>query len=149
MLVTGCATRTPPGAPASAATAIWNGRLAVRVDTQAPQAFSAAFELRGDAESGLLLLFSPLGNTLARLSWSPSEARLLADGKEQSFASFAALSLQVTGASLPLDGLFQWLAGVPALVEGWQAELGNLANGRLLARRSTPLPAVELRIILD
>ena len=144
-----CATRKPPGAAAGAGSSVWTGRLAVRVDTQAPQAFSAGFELRGDAGSGQLLLYSPLGSTLARLSWSSAEARLLSDGKEQTFENFAALSRQVTGASLPLDGLFQWLAGVPALVEGWQAELGNIANGRLLARRSTPLPTVELRIILD
>lgn len=144
-----CATRKPPGTSAEGGAAVWTGRLAVRVETQASQAFSAGFELRGNAESGLLLLFSPLGSTLARLSWSPVEARLLSEGKEQTFASFAALSEQVTGASLPLGGLFQWLAGVPAAVEGWQAELGNLPNGRLQARRSTPLPAVELRIILD
>ena len=97
----------------------------------------------------MLVLFSPWGSTLAHLSWSSTEARLLSDGSEQTFASFAALSQQVTGASLPLDGLFNWLMGVPATVEGWQTELGSLPEGRLQARRIAPLPAVELRMILD
>ena len=121
----------------------------MRVDTQAPQAFSAGFELRGNAQTGLLLLFSPFGGTLARLSWSPGEARLVSDGREQTFASFDELSQHVTGASLPLGGLFQWLAGDASPVEGWQAELGELAGGRLHAHRFAPAPTVDLRVVLD
>ncbi|MEO6626118.1 MAG: outer membrane lipoprotein LolB [Burkholderiaceae bacterium] len=149
LALSGCATRKPPVATPAVEAAVRTGRLAVRVDTQPTQAFSAGFELRGNAETGLLLLFSPFGGTLARLSWSPGEARLLSDGKEQTFASFEALSQHVTGASLPLGGLFQWLARDPAPVEGWQAELGELAEGRLHARRITPAPTVDLRVVLD
>ena len=119
------------------------------MDANPVQAFSAGFELRGNARAGVLLLFSPFGATLARLSWSPGEARLLSEGKEQTFASIEALTLRATGASLPLDGLFQWLAGKPAVVAGWEAELEGLSIGRLHARRVTPDPAVDLRLVLD
>ena len=119
------------------------------MDANPVQAFSAGFELRGNAGAGVLLLFSPFGATLARLSWSPGEARLLSEGKEQTFPSIEALTLHATGASLPLDGLFQWLAGKPAVVAGWEAELEGLSSGRLHARRITPDPAVDLRLVLD
>lgn len=148
-MLPGCASRKPPGATSTGEATVWTGRLAVRVDTQAPQAFSAGFELHGNAQVGRLLLFSPFGATLARLNWSPGEARLLTDGKEQAFASFEELSQHVTGARLPLGGLFQWLAGDAAPVDGWQAELGDLAQGRLHARRIAPAPTVDLRVVLD
>ena len=149
LALSGCAARRPAGNLSAGDAAVWVGRLAVRVDADPVQAFSAGFELRGNAEVGVLLLFSPFGATLARLSWSPGEARLLSGGKEQTFTSIEALTLHVTGASLPLDGLFQWLAGNPAPVAGWEAELNDLANGRLHARRLAPNPVVDLRLLLD
>ena len=64
VLLAACA--TPPPAPGEAP---WtSGRLIVRVDEsagQAAQSLSAAFELRGDGESGELRLNSPLGTRVA------------------------------------------------------------------------------------
>ena len=48
-----------------------------------------------------------------------------------------------------LAALFDWLGGVPTPVAGWLTDLSGLREGRLLARRESPGPAVELRIVLD
>ncbi len=51
-------------------------RLALRVDSTPPQAFSAGFDLRGGPQAGELHLNSPLGNTVASVHWSPQGAEL-------------------------------------------------------------------------
>jgi outer membrane lipoprotein LolB len=43
--------------------------------------------------------------------------------------------------------LFDWLAGIPSVATGWQADLSGRAEGRLRARRLTA-PAADLRIVL-
>ena len=73
VLLAACA--TPPPAPGEAP---WtSGRLIVRVDEsagQAAQSLSAAFELRGDGESGELRLNSPLGTRVVQARWAPQPA---------------------------------------------------------------------------
>ena len=54
-----------------------------------------------------------------------------------------------TGAVIPIGALFGWLDGRDAQVSGWKAELGQLAQGRLQARRETPLPRADLRVIFE
>lgn len=123
--------------------------MALRVDSDHAQSFSAGFELKGNAQNGELSLYSPLGATIARLVWSPGDARLRWDGKERSFDSLDALTRQATGTELPLASIFLWLAGENANAAGWQADLRGLSNGRLVARRSAPLPTVEMRLVLE
>lgn len=146
LLLAACA--TPPQEP-SRSTDSWAGRLSVRVESDPVQSFSAGFDLQGDARQGRLSLYSPLGATLAQLNWSPGEARLRADGKEQIFDSMDALTRRAVGAELPIEGLFSWLAGQPASPDGWIADLQNRNHGRLVARRFRPAPVVELRLVLD
>jgi outer membrane lipoprotein LolB len=55
----------------------------------------------------------------------------------------------VTGAALPVAALFDWLAGRAADVAGWQVDLSLREQGRLSARRDTPRPGAELRLVLD
>lgn len=149
-VVAGCAVQPrQPASEAGETRDVWSGRLALRVDSPQPQSFNAGFELRGNAQDGQLSLFSPLGSTVAKMSWTPGDARLQADGKETRFASLAALTYQATGAELPVANLFHWLAGQPSATDGWQAELDKLADGRLVARRLQPPPAIELRLIID
>ena len=64
-------------------------------------------------------------------------------------ASLQALLEAATGARLPVDALFGWLAGADARAAGWQVDLSRRADGRILARRPAPAPAVELRILLE
>lgn len=149
LALAGCA--TPGVLPFDTTTTrtVWTGRLSLRVDSQPPQSFIAGFELRGNAQSGELLLFSAFGATLAQLNWSPGQARLQAQGRSETFASIADLTRAATGAELPVGSLFRWLAGQPADDGGWQADLAQLAQGKLNATRLAPAPAVELRILLE
>lgn len=147
-VLTACAlpkTTTPADGPRT----VWSGRLALRIESDPPRGYSAAFELRGDPRSGSLRLFSPLGAVLAELSWTPGEATLTADGEKRSAPTIQELTRQVTGAELPLDGVFAWLGGGQAAFEGWRVLQDDRAGGRLQARREPPSPAVELRLILD
>lgn len=145
----GCAQPPLLREPSADSLPVWRGRLALRVDSEPPQSFFAAFELRGQARVGELHLFSPLGTTLARLQWSPGTATLHDNGQTRQFDSLDALAAQTTGAVIPITALFAWLARQPVTSAGWEADLTQLDEGRLLARRATPAPPAELRLILE
>ena len=142
LAVTGCASRRPATSPQT-----WSGRLSMQVRSDPPQAFSAAFELSGSPQQGLLQLISPLGTSLASARWSPDEAVLRSGSDARLYRSMEELLVQATGAALPLAALFDWLAGIPSVADGWQADLSGRAEGRLRARRLTA-PAADLRIVL-
>ncbi len=146
--IAGCAHRTGANG-AFPAEAQWNGRLALKVQTEPPQAFSADFELGGSPQSGLLVFFTPLGTTAARLHWAPGVATLLADGETRQFDSLAALAQQATGAELPVRALFDWLNGQASTPAGWQVDLSQWGQGRIQAERQTPAPAVQLKVVLE
>jgi len=154
-LLAGCATppptapSAPPSAAAASAPALWRGRLALRVQADEPSAYFASFELAGTAAAGSLLLFSPLGTTLAQLRWDGARATLLKDGQQRDYAALDELLAETTGAALPVAALFDWLQGRETAVTGWKADLSQLREGRLTARREQPRPTAELRIILD
>ncbi|RYF74085.1 MAG: outer membrane lipoprotein LolB [Comamonadaceae bacterium] len=127
----------------------WSGRLALRIDSDPPQSFSALFDLRGTPEAGELVLTTPIGSTLAVLQWKPGEALLKNGSKTQRYASVDLLIEAATGAAIPVDALFGWLAGRDDPVPGWQANLSQLANGRLQATRQSPQPVADLRIAFE
>lgn len=140
---------TPAARAPDPASDSWAGRLSVRVESDPVQSFTAGFDLQGNARTGRLTLFSPLGGTVAQLSWSPEHAQLQSGGKDQRFESLDALTRQAMGAELPIDGVFAWLAGKAVKPDGWTVDLQDRAGGRLVARRTHPVPLVELRMILD
>jgi outer membrane lipoprotein LolB len=149
LLLAACAQpplRAPP--PAGLRTS-WTGRLSLRVNSDPVQSMTAGFDLRGNASIGELALYTPLGSTLARLVWIPGDAQLQWSGKIRHFDSLDELTLEATGTALPIAGLFRWLAGDPAEVPGWSAELQKLDEGRLVARRTSPEPMVELRLAFE
>jgi len=142
----------PPRQPSLVAEAPgtqWSGRLALRIDTDPVQALHAAFDLRGNARSGELSLYSPLGSTIGRMAWAPGQAQLTWNGQQRAFDSIAALTREATGTELPIASLFEWLAGRESRADGWSADLRMLAQGRLTAERSQPSPAVEMRLVLE
>lgn len=133
----------------------WQGRLSVQTDadesrgqTQA-QAFGAAFELRGDAESGELLLLTPLGNTAAAIRWTPNGAELQAQGGRREFGNLQQLIWQTLGTDIPVSALFLWLRGQEVEVDGWQVDLTQFGQGKIVASRHQPPPAARLRLILE
>ena len=128
---------------------LWQGRLSVTVHDQPPSSMSAGFALSGQPRAGELSLYSPLGTTLAQLQWTDSSAHLHRGQAPERYASMDELTEQVTGSSLPVTALFDWLQGRPTAVPGWQADLSELAQGRLSAQRQFPPPAVTLRVKLD
>lgn len=142
----GCAQPVPR---TSADMAIWSGRIALQVEDQPSQSFSAMFELRGDARSGGLVLSSPLGNRLAQLDWKDGHAQLLTAQENRSSDSLDLLLQDITGTRIPVEALFSWLQGNQINAEGWQADISGLQEGRLVARRSHPEPRATLRIALD
>ncbi|WP_180682621.1 lipoprotein insertase outer membrane protein LolB [Tepidicella baoligensis] len=147
VLLTGCAVPPPPLRDASFPSDRWTGRLALQIDSDPPQHFSAGFELSGQAAQGELRLVSPLGQVVASARWTSEAAWLQRGNDQQRYADMNDLTAAVTGTALPLEPLFRWLRGEAAEVEGWQADLSRHAEGRLLARRLQPLPAVQLRMV--
>lgn len=127
----------------------WQGRLALKVHSTPEQAFSANFELQGNAEAGNLSFFTPLGSTAARMQWDATGAQLQTTGEAQRFASVDALTLHTTGATLPIHSLFAWLKGSEVPTPGWQVDLHDLHNGRLHAQRLAPEIPADLKIILE
>ncbi|MEJ8839416.1 outer membrane lipoprotein LolB [Ramlibacter sp. AN1133] len=147
LLLAACA--TPPRPVVPPGTQLWTGRLALSVEGQAGQSFSAGFELKGAPENGELSLFNPLGGTIAVLAWAPGSATLRSGGNTRQFDSLEALAQEATGAPIPIAALFDWLAGKATPVAGWQADVSQVADGRLRARRVDPPPIADLRVAFD
>ncbi|MDB5932093.1 MAG: putative lipoprotein [Polaromonas sp.] len=149
-LIAGCARPINTTALNNPKTEQWTGRISLQVLSEPAQSFSAGFELKGKPERGELTLISPLGNVLGVLRWSPGQAELdSGQQKIQRFESVNALMAQATGADVPLTGLFAWLQGDNASVNGWSADLSRHAEGRISAKRTQPAPQADLRVVLD
>jgi outer membrane lipoprotein LolB len=113
------------------------------------QSFSAAFELLGEPEHGELQFFTPLGSTMADIHWAPGGAVLKARGESRKFSDLAQLIEEVLGTDVPVTALFAWLAGQTLEADGWQVDLSQRTQGKILARRLSPAPQAELRVILE
>ena len=147
-LLQACAVAPAP-ADAAAQPNQWSGRLGLLVASEPPQSFHAGFQLSGNAQAGELSLNSPLGSTLAVMQWQPGQTVLRQGEQTRRYDSLEALAQEVTGAAIPVRALFGWLNGMPQAVEGWEADLSRLPDGRLVARRLMPLPTAELRVVLE
>jgi len=145
----GCAIPPRTTAPGDATSGPWSGRLALQVEDNQSQSFSAAFELKGSARAGELALFTPIGGTMAVLAWAPDSATLRANGQTRNFESVDSLVTHATGAAIPVAALFDWLRGIDTSVPGWRADLSLLGQGRLRAQRLEPPPQADLRVVLD
>jgi len=134
----------------------WSGRLALQVQASqdphapgaAPQSFSAAFTLQGSSAQGQLLLFTPLGSTLARLHWQRGQATLEQGQTHKTAPTLAELVAEITGSPLPVDAFFDWLQGRAHAAAGWQVDLSRQPQGRIRAWRQQH-PQATLRLVLD
>ncbi|MDH4478788.1 MAG: lipoprotein insertase outer membrane protein LolB [Rhodoferax sp.] len=147
LLLSGCAPLQTQH-PAQAQTR-WQGRLAVKVATEPPQAFSANFALQGSAAQGALSLTSVLGTRLADMRWGADAATLQTPKESLRFDSVDAMILHSVGTPLPLNALFGWLQGRAGAAAGWDVDLQDLPSGRIRAWRLAPDAAAEIKIILD
>jgi outer membrane lipoprotein LolB len=165
-LIAGCAVNTPANglfdgensiSNTRTATASYQGRLSLRIASDPPQSLYAGFNLNGDAQTGDLTLNSPLGNSLAQLSWTPQSAVLKANNETKEYPSTSALIEHVTGTAIPLNALFDWMAGKDTPAEGWEIDVSAMKSSntsaktvqRFVAKRLSPLPTAELRIAID
>lgn len=152
-LLAGCAQPARQlGRSEDAASAHWSGRMALQVEGQGQaqnQSFSAAFELEGRPQQGRLLVFNPLGSTIASLQWTATQAVLQQGERITTSESLPALIAQLTGSELPVAALFDWLQGRNTAAAGWQVDLSRIGEGRLRADRISPPPPASLRIVLD
>lgn len=142
-LLTACSTPAPRNSTSL------SGRWALTVQSEPPSQYSAQFEWQGDAQRGELWLTSPLGSTLAHLSWAPGQARLTQSGRVQSAESPEQLLEALAGVRLPMPTLLDWLQGRPSPLPGWQVDLSGQAGGRLVFTRLSPPPVAQLRLVLD
>ncbi len=136
-----------PRLPSAAGEDAWSGRLALRLDSTPPQSFSAGFDLRGSPLAGELQLSSPLGTTLASVRWSPQGAELRQGDRFEHRSSLDELTTEISGTALPVTALFGWLRGDNTTADGWTADLSQQPQGRITARRTTPQPSAELRLL--
>ena len=146
-VVAGCAGVLPT--PSRTNQAHWQGRLSVTVQSTPPSRVQAGFALEGSALQGTLNLYSPLGTTVAALAWQPGEAQLHQGSHPVTYGSLAELTQDALGSPLPVEALFDWLQGVATPVAGWQVDVSQLGQGKLMARRTEPQPLVVLRLQLD
>lgn len=148
LLLTACAQPTRIATPQQAA-GPWNGRMALVVEGEAAQSFSAVFFLEGTPQRGDLTLSTPLGTVLAALHWEPGRAELQSPSGDRTANSLDALLRDTFSSAIPVQALFAWLQGSAATAEGWQVDLSQLNKGSLVAVRAQPQPSATLRIALD
>ena len=144
------------------ATVVRTGRLALSVQDQPRQSFSAGFELRGAAgQAGELTLLNPLGGTLAVLRWRPGSATLQRRaGSHGSSRRSTRWSSRPPASPLPVAALFDWLrrratrrcpAGRPTCRSWPKAACARVARtapaGRGPARGAGPL--TRMRALYD
>jgi outer membrane lipoprotein LolB len=165
LLVSGCAS-VPPATERLPGDVI-SGRLSVQVDATeqaAARAMNAAFELEGNAKIGRLNLATPLGTTLAQVSWSPGRALLVTPQEQTPYADLDSLTEKLLGERVPVGALFDWLRGrpwpaaasemnlapaVPGFRQlGWDVNLASFDDALVLARRDQA-PVVTVRAKLD
>ena len=148
-LIAGCTQFTSLKNPIDPETPNWNGRISVQVQKPTPQTLVASFELAGSAQAGQLRLNTPMGTTVAALSWSPLQVLLDTGSHTRYFSSVEALMEEVVGAEVPLSALFDWLNGNATQPAGWQVDLSHYAAGKISATRVTPLPVVQLHMLFE
>ena len=166
LLLAGCAA---PGylLPAQDVEFDLTGRIAVRYRDDAG---SGNISWRHAARTDELLLTSPLGQGIARITRNGEEIVLMMqDGKEHKASDAEALTEQVLGFRLPIVGLADWVRGRPAqspapaptrqvpdaagrLAEleqsGWRIEYQEYQD-KLPARMRLSYPGLELRLAIS
>ncbi|MDD2702031.1 MAG: lipoprotein insertase outer membrane protein LolB [Sideroxydans sp.] len=103
-----------------------NGRIAM---IQPDRRDSAGLRWTHDAASDEVLLLSPLGQAVARITADAQGVMLEADGEKHMAPDAESLTQQLLGWQLPLSGLRYWVAALPAPNEEFSSEQD--AQGRM------------------
>lgn len=140
-LLAGCANMTPP--PTATATARTDqpaaaidlgGRLSVRYQRNGnEEALHGSFSWSQRADRTLVTLMSPLGQTIATVAITPTEAILTQAGQpERSAADPDALAATALGWPLPIAGLRDWLQGRATDANGQSVTASPASNTPIL-----------------
>jgi outer membrane lipoprotein LolB len=162
-LLGACATLSEPPETQVAGGFELSGRVAVRY---AKEGASGRIAWRHAPQSDELLITSVLGQGLARLRRTGQDIELFANGREYRATDAEALTEEVLGWRIPLDGLPYWVQGQAA--PGSEAQMQREDSGRLTHLRQDgwsveyqeyqaqrPLrmrlsrPELEIRLIVD
>ena len=115
LILTGCATHVPlpSGIRVYRDNLTLAGRLSVNYfQNGQPQSLQGKFQWAQRPDRTEIELYSPLGQTIARITIGPERAWLQRSGGEvREAASVDALTEETLGWSLPVDGLRFWLQG--------------------------------------
>jgi len=163
------ASQTPISSAAAVRSFQLTGRIAVKHDGQG---FSGTLRWSHDARHDEVFLQSPLGQGVARIERDGGGVTLVtSDDKIYRAGTVEALTHQVLGWQLPLDGLEHWVLGRAApessarriigengqlsrlLQDGWQVDFGRYRTiqgaelpGRLVVAYGNDL---EVRLVID
>jgi outer membrane lipoprotein LolB len=104
-----------------------SGRIAVRHEDQG---FSGGLRWEHRPGNDIILVLTPLGQAVARITRDPGEARLeTSEGEPQRAADAETLTERLLGWRLPVSGLQYWVLGSNSPVTASKVELD--ADGRL------------------
>ena len=92
----------------------YSGRISVVEQGAHPYNLYGSFDLHLEGDSGSLELGSPLGQMLARASWSADSASVSNGHEQRGFDSFEDMTEATLGLRLPRAALQDWVRGRPA-----------------------------------
>ena len=128
LFILGCvwlaACTTPPEGPLGErnyqSTISVGGRLSVRYQQAGqPQSLQGKFRWQQQGEQTNITLYSPLGQTIATIAITPGLAVMVqSDGEKRQAPNVTALTQEVLGWPMPVDGLRYWLQGFVQNVDG-------------------------------
>ena len=136
LFLAGCATTPPTPQPVARPAQIehasfaLNGRIAVNHDGKRSSSSVRWTHHPADDE---ILLFAPLGQTMARIHRDADEVVLDTSDKHYAAEDTEELTQRVLGWHLPLEGLQYWVLALPA--PGSQASIERDANGQVSVMR--------------
>ncbi len=142
----------------------YSGRISVVEQGAHPYNLYGSFELHLEPDSGSLELGSPLGQMLARASWSADSASVSNGHEQRGFDSFEDMTEATLGLRLPRAALQDWVRGRPAAAWasraleqggfeqlGWQVRVQRV-DGRphvLRLSRSRGQDSEQLSLVID
>ncbi|MBU0688067.1 MAG: lipoprotein insertase outer membrane protein LolB [Gammaproteobacteria bacterium] len=169
LLLSACAT-TPSVVQRPAAVDapfVINGRIAI---IQPARRDSAGLRWTHDAAADEMLLLSPLGQAVARITSNAQGVALEADGETHMAPDAETLTQELLGWQLPLSGLRYWIAALPApsgefhseqdaqgrmsvlYQQGWTiryTRYAGEARDALPLRLSLQREGMEVRVLID
>ena len=84
-----------------------------------PQSLQGKFRWQQQGEQTDITLYSPLGQTIATIAITPGLAVMVqSDGEKRQAPNVTALTQEVLGWPMPVDGLRYWLQGFVQTVDG-------------------------------